>query len=82
MYEAWTEQTMTTIEGNLVAMMQGTVVQDVSSKVAVVWILTGPQSSAIEGLVHRAAILRDEGFESFSGLMNELIQIKIHDLLY
>lgn len=59
----------------MVAMAQGTVAQDVSSKVAVVWILTGPQSSAIEGLVRRAATLRDEGFESFSGLMNELIQL-------
>lgn len=59
----------------MVAMVQGTVAQDVSSKVAVVWILIFPQSSAIEGLVHRAETLRDEGFESFSGLMNELIQL-------
>lgn len=55
------------------AMVQGTVAQDVSSKVTVVRILTGPQSSGIESLDHGAAMLRDEGFENFSGLINELI---------
>lgn len=63
-------------------MVQGTVAQDVSSKVTVVRILTGPQSSAIESLDHRAAMLRDEGFENFSGLINELIQWQIHGLIY
>lgn len=63
-------------------MVQGTVAQDVSSKVTVVWILTGPQSSAIESLDHSAAMLRDEGFENFSGLINELIQWQIHGLIY